>query len=333
MTAESTGALDLVLAEGSPAVVRAPDADPAGWLAAHRALLRAELLRRGAVLVRGLPVRDTAGFAAARDVLLGQRVAYREKATPRSDFGDGVFSSTDLPAAAPIRQHNENSYTLEFPGVLLFGCLVAPPAGSGATTVADVRRVLGRLPADLVARFRAGGWQLRRTYQRHLGLPWTTAFNTEDRAVAERYCRDNLIGVEWLPGDALRTTQLRSAVVHHPRTGEAVWFNHVAFWNAWSLDPETREVLMDSYGPDGLPFQTRYGDGSPLTEPEVALLNAAYGAETRRTDWQVGDLLLVDNVLSSHGREPFSGDRRIVVAMGEPVRVADCAPTVAAGVR
>jgi alpha-ketoglutarate-dependent taurine dioxygenase len=30
----------------------------------------------------------------------------------------------------------------------------------------------------------------------------------------------------------------------------------------------------------------------------------------------VGDVLLCDNFLVMHGRQPFSGDRKIVVAMG-----------------
>jgi alpha-ketoglutarate-dependent taurine dioxygenase len=33
--------------------------------------------------------------------------------------------------------------------------------------------------------------------------------------------------------------------------------------------------------------------------------------------WQRGDVLLVDNFLAVHGREPFSGERRILVAMSD----------------
>jgi hypothetical protein len=38
--------------------------------------------------------------------------------------------------------------------------------------------------------------------------------------------------------------------------------------------------------------------------------------------------MLIDNLLSAHGREPFRGDRQVMVAMGEPVSLADCRPTV-----
>jgi alpha-ketoglutarate-dependent taurine dioxygenase len=39
-------------------------------------------------------------------------------------------------------------------------------------------------------------------------------------------------------------------------------------------------------------------------------------AEERTFDWQKGDVLLCDNYLVMHGRQPYSGHRQIVVAMG-----------------
>ncbi|MET9401664.1 TauD/TfdA family dioxygenase [Kitasatospora sp. NPDC002965] len=316
---------------GRPALTRVPAAaDLAGacaWLRDHEAELTAALHEHGTIFLRGLPVATAADVAAVRDVLIPEPTPYREKATPRSDFGDGVFSSTDLPPAQSIRMHNENSYTLTFPGRLLFACLTAPEEG-GATPTADVRKVLAGLPAHLAERGRSSGWTLTRTYSDYVSLGWRTAFGTEDRADVEQYCRENGISWEWLPDGNLRTSQLRSATVHHPHTGEEVWFNHLAFWNEWSLDPDIREAMVDEFGADGLPFNTGFGDGEPLPREDVDALNAAYEAATVRETWQVGDVMLVDNVLCAHGRDPFRGDRKIVVAMGRPVDVLDCRPGV-----
>ncbi|WP_117215333.1 TauD/TfdA family dioxygenase [Allorhizocola rhizosphaerae] len=322
--------LQVTKAAGKPPIVVTPQCESLGegieWLEAHQAVLKDELLRSGCLMVRGLPVRDAADFARARDVLLPRRASYKEKATPRTDFGEGVFSSTDLPAAQPIRLHNENSYTLDFPGVLLFGCVIAPEEG-GATTVGDMREALRLVPAQLRERFARAGWLLVRNYSELAGLPWHKSFATDDPAVVEAYCDENVIGYEWVSEGELRTRQRRSAIVTHPVTGEQSWFNHFAFWNRWSLDPDVRDVLLETYGDDGLPFDTYVGDGTALTRDEVDALNAVYHQVTMRETYQPGDLLMVDNILCAHGRESFRGDRKILVAMGDPIELSACRPT------
>lgn len=327
---EVTTDLDISYATGKPPILRTPGFDgidaASAWIGERRAAIRAELYRSGCLMIRGTGIRDAGEFALVRDMLLPKRASYKEKATPRTDFGQGVFSSTDLPAVQPIRLHNENSYTLDFPTVLLFGCVTAPQSG-GATTVGDMRRALRLVPVGLRDRFTRMGWLLVRNFSDLAGLPWRTSFATDDPAQVEAYCDENVIGYEWLADGELRTTQRRSAVITHPVTGEQAWFNHVAFWNRWSLDPDVREVLLDTYGEDGLPFDTYVGDGTPLAEAEADALVDVYEQVTMRESWQEGDLLLVDNILCAHGREAFQGDRKILVAMGDPIALADCRPT------
>jgi alpha-ketoglutarate-dependent taurine dioxygenase len=223
--------------------------------------------------------------------------------------------------------HHELSYALEVPGLMLFACLGAPTQG-GATAVADSEAVLAALPADLVERFEREGWLLTRSYNDEIGATVAEAFGTDDRGAVERYCRANAIEFEWQPDGGLRTRQRRSAIVRHPLTGRRCWFNQIAFLNEWTMAPEVREFLVDLYGADGLPFNTRFGGGDPIGEDVVELLNEVYEARTSREPWQPGDLMLVDNVRTAHSREPFEGPREVLVAMADPVRLADRAPTV-----
>ena len=96
------------------------------------------------------------------------------------------------------------------------------------------------------------------------------------------------------------------------------------------MGPEVREYLVDLYGADGLPFSTRFGHGDPVGEDIVRLLNETYDAAAARVSWQAGDLLLVDNVRTAHGREPYEGSREMLVGLADPVRLADCSPVTGA---
>jgi hypothetical protein len=110
-------------------------------------------------------------------------------------------------------------------------------------------------------------------------------------------------------------------VVRHPSSGESCWFNQVAFLNEWTMEPAVREYLVAEFGPEGLPFNTFSGDGEPLDESIVNTINEVYDRHTVREPWQSGDLMLVDNVAMAHSREPYEGDREVVVAMADPVRL------------
>ena len=222
--------------------------------------------------------------------------------------------------------HHELSYRLEVPSLLLFACLSAPTKG-GATAVSDSPTVLDALPADLVARFERDGWLLTRSYNDEIGASLAESFGTEDRDAIESYCRANAIAFEWQPDGGLRTWQRRSAVVQHPVTGQRCFFNQIAFLNEWTIDPEVREYLVEVYGADGLPFNTRFGTGEPLTEEIVELINQVYEANTVRELWQAGDLMLVDNIGTAHSREAYQGPREILVGMAEPVRLSAASPT------
>jgi alpha-ketoglutarate-dependent taurine dioxygenase len=321
-TSSPPSLLSLDLQPGKPPIVRVDAAgDAARWAAEHRAALRGAVTEHGALLVRGLGLSDVAATEAVFR-RLGSLMTEREAFAPRRRYAEGVYSASKWPPNQAMCLHHELSYALEVPGLMLFACLVAP-AGGGATPVADAPTVLDALPAELVERFERVGWLLIRTYNEDIGASLADAFGTDDRGAVERYCRTHAIEFEWLPNGALRTRQRRGAVVRHPLTGRRCWFNQIAFLNEWTIAPEVREYLVEVYGEDGLPFNTRFGNGDPIGADVVELINAVYEANTVRERWQAGDLLLVDNVRTAHGREPFEGPREVVVALADGVRVTD----------
>jgi hypothetical protein len=309
-------------------MVQAGDSDDAQtWAAGYRDSLRAIVVEHGSVLVRGLGVRDATEAGATFRSLTNELMTDEEAFAARQAYPDGVYSSSTWPANQPMCMHHEQSYRIEFPGLMLFACLAAPDTG-GATGVADATTMLESLPAELRERFARDGWLLTRNYNEEIGGSFADVFGTEDRGVVEAYCRANAIEFEWQPDGALRTRQRRSAVVHHPVTGKRCWFNQIAFLNEWTMSPEVHEYLVDVYGADGLPFNTSFGNGDPIGADVVELLNQLYEANTAREPWQAGDLMIVDNIRAAHSREPFEGPREVVVGMADAVRLADCSPTM-----
>jgi alpha-ketoglutarate-dependent taurine dioxygenase len=319
--------LDIDRQPGRPPMLLAEaPGDAPSWAGEHKDALRAAVAEHGSILVRGLDLHDAAEISAVFRQLATGLMIEKEAFASRRIYFDGVYSSATWPANQPMCMHHELSYTLEFPGLLLFACLSAPTRG-GATAVADSRAVLNALPADLVARFERDRWMLTRSYNDEIGATLAEAFGTDDRDAIESYCRANAIGFEWQPDGGLRTWQRRSAVVHHPVTGQRCWFNQVAFLNEWTIDPEVREYLVEMYGADGLPFNTGFGNGDPIGEDVVELLNQVYVDNTVREPWQAGDLMLVDNIRTAHSREAYEGPREVLVGMADAVRLADCSPT------
>ncbi len=315
------------LQAGKLPVLRAEaSGDAERWAAEHRHALRTLVAEHGSLLVRGLGLRDVAETESVFR-RLGSLMPEMEAFAPRRRYAQGVYSSSKWPPNQPMCMHHELSYTLEPPSLMLFACLTAAASG-GATPVADSPTVLNALPADLVERFEQAGWLLIRNYNEDIGASLADAFGTDDRGAVESYCRDHAIDFEWRPDGALRTRQRRSAVVPHPINGRRCWFNQIAFLNEWTLDPELREYLVDVYGEDGLPFNTRFGNGDPIGADIVQTINETYDAHTVCERWEAGDLLLVDNIRTAHARESFEGPREVVVAMADAVHLADCAPTI-----
>jgi hypothetical protein len=84
-----------------------------------------------------------------------------------------------------------------------------------------------------------------------------------------------------------------------------------------NLQPVVRESLLSQFKEEDLPRNAYYGDGSPIETSVLDEIRGIYQETAIHFPWQRGDILMLDNFLASHGREPFVGPRKIVVAMAE----------------
>jgi alpha-ketoglutarate-dependent taurine dioxygenase len=302
-----------------PLVVRPSgvEVDAAAWAAGHRQFIEAQLLRSGGLLFRGFRVGTPVEFEQFSSAVAPGLLEYGERSSPRTQVSPNVYTSTDYPADQSIFLHNENSYQRVFPQKIFF-CCFTPAAKGGETPIADCRKIFARLSPKIRERFIEKKWMYVRNFGDGFGLPWQTVFQTEDREVVERECRRKGIRVEWKDGNRLRVSTVLPAVVRHPRSGDLCWFNHATFFHVTTLDAVLREVLLEEFAEADLPTNTYYGDGSAIEPAVLDELREAYRQETVSFPWQSGDVLLLDNMLTAHGRAPYSGPRKVLVAMSEP---------------
>lgn len=287
------------------------------WAEQNRAWIEELFQRERSLLFRGFAPGGVEGFARfVKATSRGERLPYVDRSTPREAYGANIYCTTIYPPEYTIRLHNEGSYWTTWAMKAFFGCVTAPLTG-GETPIGDVHRVHERIDPAVREEFARRRWMLVRNYNDGFALPWQEVFQTSDRSEVEAYCRQNRIDFEWKEGDRLRTRQVRPAIRRHPRTGEALWFNHAAFFHVTSREAATRDALLHEFAPDELPYQTYYGDGGEIDPEVVRHVNAAYDAELVMFRWQEGDVHLIDNMRIAHARQPYTGPRLILVALTE----------------
>jgi alpha-ketoglutarate-dependent taurine dioxygenase len=265
--------------------------------------LRAVLLKAGALLIRGVPVPTPPSFAHFASQFSGQPIRnYVGGASPRQEVAPGVYTSTEYPHALSLSLHNEMSYTYRWPSRLFFVCAVAPAQG-GETPIADSRALLRRIPSSIVEEFSRKKIRYVRRLPtfRNDGYSWQEAFETNARSAVEQYCSEGKVDFDWNRNGDLKLREIRPATAIHPVTGEEVWFNQAdSFYSG---------------GNEQSRLDASFADGTAISREAIAKIGEAMNDETVLFKWRPGDILILDNLLAAHGRRPFNGRRKILLAM------------------
>jgi alpha-ketoglutarate-dependent taurine dioxygenase len=296
------------------------------WAAAARDEIAALLRQSGAILFRGFGIETVEQFESfIAATATGPMLEYSYRSTPRTRVHERIYTSTEYPPAQDIPLHNEMSYARRWPLKIWFFCQ-QPAEGGGATPIADSRRVFAGIHPDVRDRFSDKQVQYIRNYGRGLDLPVEEVFGESSREAIEARCREEQLTCEWLPDDALRTRQVCQASAIHPVTGDTVWFNQAHLFHPSSLPEDVRQTMVGMMGEDRLPRNACYGDGTPIGDADLETVRTAYRQATVDIAWRTGDVLLLDNMLTAHGRRSFTGARRILVGMAEPFPANKVAP-------
>jgi alpha-ketoglutarate-dependent taurine dioxygenase len=315
-------------------------ADLRAFVTAERDQLRDELLKRGGFLLRGFEVNDPAGFAEIIGAL-----GYRPETenafdtSPRSKVAESVYTSTDTPDAYPILAHNENSFLNERPRMISFFCLVEPRR-YGETPLFDSRAAAVTLDPDVRTKLQEKKVCYRRRFPKKrpgwapvINRTWDEAFGTSDRDEIEAMVTARGMACHWHPnGRILHTENVVDPLPRHPDTGDRC-LNLQAFHRT-SILRDLDEVrprqnrlhntslkmgLSLLYALDVMPVQILYGDRMPIPPDEMAEIRRATWDHSVLFRWKKGDILVLDNILTGHGRMNVEGPRKILTSFADPV--------------
>lgn len=289
------------------------------WLTGKRGELDQQLLRSGAVLLRGCGISSADAFHEVVAAISPRLLDYVGGDSPRTALGNRIYTSTEFPPQLEIGLHNELSYTRSWPERVFFCCLVAPASG-GETHIADGRSVTAHMDPTVRHRFSKLGviyrQHLRDEDRRGPGKSWQETFDTDEKREAERVCSEQGMAYRWT-GRGFHTTLRNPGVLTHPVTGETCWFNQADLWHARfdTVKAQEDQTPSRALADEAFGCHAYYGDGSEIPLADLEAVRTAYRKCEVLFPWRPGDLLMLDNRLAMHGRKPFKGDRKVLVAM------------------
>ncbi len=232
-----------------------------------------------------------------------------------SKVADGVYTSTEYPPHQRIPLHNEQAYTREWPMKLWFFCEVSAKEG-GETPIADSRAIYRRIDlasasgssatgsctcatsatASTCPGSRCSTWKIAPAWSAIArgGASFASGRTTAScaRARSVRPWPRTLAPARWSGSTRLTSFTSRASIPRCARRCSTRWMSPIC--RATSITATAR--------PRGRP---------PRRDPGRARRDAD------QLPWSAGDVLMLDNMLTAHGRSPFRGPRKVIVAMAE----------------
>jgi alpha-ketoglutarate-dependent taurine dioxygenase len=299
----------------------------ADWFAEKRGEIELCLAEHGAIRFRGFAVGSTADFAAAIDSYPPLAGDYAGGASPRAKLAERVFEATATAPDIPIVLHQEMTYLPRWPRKVAFYCQQAPESG-GETIIGDVRRFEQAVDRRLSDAIRERGLTYTRNYRGPGDFPeglssvhrtWRQAFRTDDPKKAEADIDEMGMEHRWEADGSLTAFYHAEGFATHSVTGTRHWFNQLATLTFTPESLPTRWELYCEHYRDGRPkgYEIRFGDGGEIPLEQIRALYPLLDEVTVALPWRNGDVMLLDNIFSFHGRAPFTGRRDVQVSLLE----------------
>lgn len=326
---------------GVPAVWRvdaasAPVDAIAEWMLGCRNEIVDQLHADGALVLRGLrQIRQPQDYEQVISAAFPHLRDYVGGSSPRTKLHGRIMTATETPPNWSIPLHQEMAYTTNGPHRVAFLCLAPASGGGGLSLLGDMAAALKVIPPDVRSEFERRGLRLRRVLPSRASADgkagikknWQEVFDTEDAGVVDTIARERGWDCHWLDDATLQLTQeMMTATRRHPVTGREVWHNQAHFFAPacmieWAArdhrmnDERELRAVLDTR-PD-LADNVLFGDGEPVPGHMALAVSRGLRSLERGFALESGDILIIDNILMAHGRSPFTGERKLLVALAD----------------
>ncbi|KAF1843576.1 Clavaminate synthase-like protein [Cucurbitaria berberidis CBS 394.84] len=313
----------------------APDLDAAissiKSLQAHDSLLSKKLSTHGTLLFRGLPINSADDFS---------KFAHAFGYSPHEVIGiiidrpllaPNVAPANEAPKEVLIYNHNESFMVPHAPEYIFLHCRRAPKEG-GETPISSSLELFQRAKDEIpefIDELAEKGMLSKVTYKVDIqfagGSTLKQAFGKEieeeddeatKRAKIEkqikRYGRGEHTTWEWTDDGQTLVLAHRIPVIRtQPGTGLPTLFTALA------AHYKTNQRLAALDPPQKIGTLQLFGDGTPIPEHYCKKLAEITDEIRVLHKWQQGDVLVYDNIIAQHGRQPWKGkqeDREVMVS-------------------
>lgn len=305
--------------------------------------LKKEINTYGAILFRGFDLDTPDQFEkliSAMNIQLTDE--YPLGTAIRKRVAENVFTTTEAAGDYTITTHTEMFYSPLRPRYLSFFCLVEPNM-FGETPIFNNRAIFQDTPYDLQNRIREKKYKMIRRLpnqdapegpQDLLRSTWQAVLETESKEEAERKCKSLNTKCLWQKDGSLILETRVPGVYTHPATKEECLVLSASNWypivkelqmirnrvsNKWkNLWLQILMLYKFGYKKD---IVMKYGDDTPITTKEAKAAFKRIWAHSVVFKWKKGDVLLIDNILTSHSRLNVVQPRKILAAMGDMFKV------------
>jgi len=295
------------------------------WLRANRAALDGLIIRHGGIVLRGFPVRSSRDFGAVVDTFPSYSRGYVGGGGSRARISDKVMEATQLSETMNLTLHSEMGYLKTYPKRIAFYC-AKPAEFGGETTIGSMRAFIARLPNDLRERIRENGARTIRNLapagasrgQRVSDHPdkrgWDETFDTEDRVEVEAHCAAMAMEAIWNEDGSLTLISEAEPFAHHPATGELCYRSQMHTNRSFEAD-DRRAITEALRASQKMRSRHTMLNGEEMPQQDADMVARIFSEITVAWPWHSGDVMILDNLLVSHGRHPYAGTRDVQVAL------------------